>query len=598
LASSKIERWTEFWADPDHLAVRASIRPSLLAVRAKGAWGAILDDLGIPLRVEGVFRQGTHLVTLPLLARVLDVLPDDARKWLIAERPDWGTWMAREQVLHAERSQAKLAIATRSGLELSPAQSDLFSAPSPDLLAEAPPDHPGHNLYPYQKAGVQWVALTRGRCILGDEMGLGKTAQLLVYCDLEPKVRRLLVICPSVVTINWAREAARWAPSIPFVVAKNTRAVRRFASHGQASNQDQPVHPHTTERYALVVSWGLLARVLPELIVLGFDTVIADEIHNGKTERAQRTRALHEIGWLAERRLGASGTEIQNRPRELYALFAFVDPLAFPTFRPYGERFCGPKTQTFRGREVRTYQGATRLAELNALTRLYVQRREKRTVLPQLPAKRRCLLPIEAPSALVREYQSVVRGLRSGVDDGALGAVAKLRKTVGMAKVPAATEWILAAHANGEPVIVFLHHADVHAALRDALEDAGLKVGSIIGATTQAQRQAHVDAFQTGKLDVMLGSMAMKEGVTLTRASHTLHVERFWVPGDEEQSEDRAHRIGQTRGVLNTYLHLIDSLDEHVHRLIEAKREGVIKPLHDRTPINRQILATLLESGA
>jgi len=615
MASPTVERWTEFWTDADHLAVRAVVRPGVLALRAIGPYKEILSDLEIPLRLEGPFKQGTSLVTLPLLDSVLRHMPQTLQTWITTERPDWTTWMAREQRLHAARAQVAVTLAEWSGRADPPPQSDLFAAAA-NPVATAAPDHPCHDLYGFQQTGVQWLALAQGRAILGDDMGLGKTPQILSYCDLEPAVRRLLVVCPSVVTINWRREAVRWAPSIPLHVGKSTAAVRKILAQidkdqseglawcvecawtGRAPDRAGESCPRCwgptqQHRWGLVISWGLLRQILPELIAAGFDTVVADEAHNAKTPEAQRTRALHELGWLAERRIGASGTEIQNRPAEAWPLFSFVDPLAFPAFKPFGELFCGPRTETYRGREVRTYKGASRLPRLNALARTYIQRRTKRAVLPQLPPKRRQFLPIEAPAAFAKQYKTEIKALRSGTDDQAMGRVAKMRQQVGLAKVPAAVDWILGAHDNDQAVVVFVHHQQVHANLRDVLNEIGLRVDSIVGATTQTQRQDRVDAFQAGELDVLIGSTAMKEGVTLTHAAHTLHVERWWVPGDEEQAEDRVCRIGQTRGVLNVYLHLNGSLDDYVHALIEAKRL-VVATVQDRTPIDRAVLKALL----
>lgn len=581
MAAPKIERWTEFWADSERLAVRAVVRPGVLALRAIGPYKDILFTLEIPFKLEGVFRAGTHLVTLPLLDRVLPHMPDELRIWVSAERPDWVDWAHREKRLHAARERVALQLATWSGRSDPPAQADLFD-PAPDPVRDAPADHPARDLYDFQKTGVQWLALAKGRAILGDDMGLGKTPQLLVYCDLTPAVRRVLIVCPSVVTLNWKQEAQRWAPTIPLTVGKSTRSVRKLLAA-------DPICP--PGRWGLIVSWGLLARVVPELIAAGFDTVIADEIHNAKTPTAQRTRALHEIGWLAERRLGASGTEISNRPKEVWPLLSFVDPLAFPLFKPYGELYCGARTEYYRGREIRTYKGASRLKQLNALSRKYTQRREKRAVLPQLPPKRRQFLPLDPPAAFSRNYKAQIKALRSGEDDQAMGKIAVMRKEVGLAKVDAAIAWITAAVANGEPVIAFLHHRDVYTALCAGL--TGLRVTSIVGATTQKQRHDRVAAFQAGEYDVIIGSMAMKEGVTLTRSAFTLHIERWWVSGDEDQSEDRACRIGQTRGVLNTYLHLRDSLDDYVHALIESKR-AVIATVQDRSPIHHDVLRALL----
>ncbi len=68
--------------------------------------------------------------------------------------------------------------------------------------------------YGFQRAGVAYAlaAFQRGQkgVIIADEMGLGKTVQALGVVNARPDFRRILVVCPASLRINWAREAERW----------------------------------------------------------------------------------------------------------------------------------------------------------------------------------------------------------------------------------------------------------------------------------------------------------------------------------------------------------------------------------------------------
>ena len=66
-------------------------------------------------------------------------------------------------------------------------------------------------LYPYQQAGVDWLA-AHPRALLCDEQGLGKTIQAIALAD-HASCDKVLVICPSVVLWNWAREFSAWSSS-------------------------------------------------------------------------------------------------------------------------------------------------------------------------------------------------------------------------------------------------------------------------------------------------------------------------------------------------------------------------------------------------
>src|SRR5204863_719601 len=74
--------------------------------------------------------------------------------------------------------------------------------------------------FPYQLQGIAFL-MPRHAALLADEMGLGKTAQviialrLLFHCGL---IRRVLVVCPKPLVINWTRELRLWAEDVPFEV--------------------------------------------------------------------------------------------------------------------------------------------------------------------------------------------------------------------------------------------------------------------------------------------------------------------------------------------------------------------------------------------
>ena len=439
------------------------------------------------------------------------------------------------------------------------------------------------SLYPYQIAGVQWLEAAKGRGILGDEMGLGKTPQALVYLS-RSDASRALIVAPRSVLWNWKREAETWAPEWEFAVADSSAKVRRAINSFPARRSSAP--------QALVVTWGLLHRSLEDLIGAGFDTVVADEAHMAKNPSAKRTIALMDLAFSSKRLLLLTGTPVRNRPRELWPLLHMVDPCKWPAFIPYGETYCGARNLRVRNRIVRTYDGATKrkMEELNALTRPFMLRREKDDVLTQLPPKRTERISLPTPRPLLKSYKDAVEQLRLEIVHGmtpmALGLLASLRSECGLAKVDAAVEWLLNLHQSGEPCVVFIFHKAVRQAVEEALTKAGISHASIVGDTPSLQRQSITESFQRGELDVVIGSEACKEGITLTRASHVLFVEYWWTPGDLAQAEARVHRISQERPVLISYLHLEGtdaerSLDDHVFRLLECKEE-VISKINDR----------------
>ena len=437
----------------------------------------------------------------------------------------------------------------------------------------------GQRLYPYQREGVTFLT-SRTSALLADDMGLGKTPQALAALHFlrnaegagEPSdLKKALVVCPSSVVLNWAREAAVWAPSyapVPILSSKDMRSLPIVLGN------------HSL----LIVSWGMIARVRAQLLEQDFSYVIADEAHYAKNPDAARTRVFTEVAHRSPVRWLLTGTPMRNRPKEVWSLLHIMDPFAFPTFIPFGERYCGARNQRIRRGAffdtIRTYEGSARLKELRetVLSRRML-RRMKVDVLPDLPRKRFQRLDLTAPPSFRREYELALQLLRSeqisGEGTQGLGIVTKLRAQVGLTKVDVAMEWLEDVLETKEPVVVFFTHKLVAEALRERLKGLGVRVGEIVGSTTTKRRQAAVEAFQAGDLDVMLCSEAAKEGITLTRAAFMLRVEYWWSPGDQEQSEDRICRIGQDRSCLITTLHLVDSLDDHVEKVLGTKRENI-----------------------
>ena len=100
------------------------------------------------------------------------------------------------------------------------------------------------------------------------------------------------------------------------------------------------------------------------------------------------------------------------------------------------------------------------------------------------------------------------------------------------------------------------------------------------GAVPGARRQARVHQFQAAPegFDVMiLSPRAGGVGLTLTRANHVIHLDRWWNPAVEDQCSGRAMRIGQTRPVTVHMPQAIHptrrSLDQTLHVLLQRKRD-------------------------
>lgn len=446
----------------------------------------------------------------------------------------------------------------------------------------------GKSFLPYQRAGIAYC-LRKGSAIIGDEPGLGKTIQAIGLANALG-MRRVLVICPATIRLNWRREILAWS-SKPGVVPQVIGTGR----------------DHLNPRADFVVTSYDLTRkpaTHEALCKLHWDMIVADEGHYLKSMEAQRTRALFGGGQLgsrfrnrylaqsADRIVTLTGTPLPNRPRESYMLargcnWEAIDWLGKDAFEyrfnpsaRYGDH---------------TVEKTGRIPELQARLRCNLMvRRHKSTVLKDLPDKRYELSYL-AENGAIRDVLARERLL--DFDPAQLfasdyridGQVSTVRREMGEAKVPRVIEHLryLLDIVELPKVVVFSHHRSVMDALHEALHRYGLV--AIRGGMTTLRKQAAVDAF-VGDPDVRVISCQLDaagfgvDGLQQV-CDHVVFAEPGWWPGVNEQAVDRLHRIGQHQNVVAQFLIVEGSLDERVLKavLIKAKdiHETLDRPLDD-----------------
>ena len=453
---------------------------------------------------------------------------------------------------------------------------------------------------PYQRVGVTYM-LAHRKAFQADEMGLGKTLQALAAteaCKGYPE----LTLAPASLLRNWKNEAGRWVPH---------RKVQVITKSKTAIDPDAEI---------VIVSYDV-AKNHAGIKAARWVTVIADEAHALKSSKSARSKALAPVVAGAKNRWLLSGTPLKNRPADLIEPLRMLGHLdALGGWKTYVTRYCAGR----QGRYGWEIDGASNLGELRThLAGLGFVRRVKSDVLSELPPKIRSVLPVELDAAAgrgIRDAETALRDVIAGktralsdvaTDDAGgqrgdvLGALARLRRAVGVAKVAAAGEWIDDALAQGEKLLVFGHHMDVLDGVQERLRDAGISYVRLDGSTPSQQRQDLVDKFQNDeKVRVFLGSMtAAGQGITLTAASQVLICEQSWTPAEMDQAEDRAHRLGQRDTVVATHLVAIGTIDEPVLDLISTKRATAAQAVDGATEaqagesIEKMLLARYSKDG-
>lgn len=417
-------------------------------------------------------------------------------------------------------------------------------------------------LFPYQVEGARFLASVK-RGLLADEMGLGKSAQAIAATALVNGAPKVAVVCPASLRQNWLREFERFWPGLV---------------------------SYTLDVFSYdAVTRGALADWSGDVLIL-------DEAHYLKNHKAKRTQAIFGPkcdgdGGLVSRAAHVfclTGTPTPNNPSELWAMLRAVMPASIErpmkndalkpmAYWPFVEKFCVTQDTGFGIKIVR----GKNLPELKSRIAPFILRRKKEDVLKDLPPIRFDTLALEGkwPKECDAESWAVAKALDEQGVDGlkAMGPhVAQLRRLTGLAKVPAAAEWIDDFLIGSESkLVVFAHHKDVVTALAKDLD----RVVVVDGSTTPSARQAAVDAFQNSPdVRVFIGNIqAAGVGLTLTAASDVLFVESSWTPSDNQQAAMRVHRIGQRNACLVRFAMLAGSIDEDIQRAVLRKTTDIAK---------------------
>jgi SNF2 family DNA or RNA helicase len=415
----------------------------------------------------------------------------------------------------------------------------------------------GGELAPFQWAGVRYVLDAR-RAFLADEQGLGKTVQALAAIEAA-SAYPAIVVCPASLKLNWEREAHRWLPHRSVTVIRGRAAAE-------------------CEADILVLNYEILAAHGDALGGLEAGALVLDESHYCKNPRAKRTQAAQLLSRALPAgalRLALTGTPLVNRVEELAPQLRILGRL--------GELGSGASLE-------RTFGAGAERERLHwHLRRSCYVRRRKREVLPQLPAKRRAVVPVglgnepeyrRAEASFMawlgeryRDSEDLARHLDSATRAAALVKINALRTLVGTGKIRVAADWIDDFLASGEKLVVFAEHRDVQAGLVERFPRAA----HILGTDGPGDRDAAVLRFQEdpGVRLCICSLKAAAHGLTLTAAANVAFTELGWTPAEHDQAEDRCHRIGQAGAVTAWYLLAADTIDERIGALIDHKRSVV-----------------------
>lgn len=473
------------------------------------------------------------------------------------------------------------------------------------------PVPPGCALLPYQRAGVAY-AKDKDRVLIGDEMRLGKTPQSIVWMNCDPSIKRVLIIVPATIKLNWLREWRTWSTlGLSVGVAwgldswPNTDVVIVNAEilYRQKDCYVEPVLLKSGRPKMKTVKGKqtpVTRKVYPlrkEIRDVAWDVVIVDEGHRFKDDKTARYQCLESL--QPRRRAVLTGTPIPNRPVEIFPILHWLDPKTFPDKWKFAMRYAGAKKGPF-GWDL---TGASHLDELqDLLRRTLMVRRLRSQVLTELPPKRRQLIEFPCPDdkflneqdALWKRYTELSAEVREAVADSEVTVhveehreivmsletdrmacfeeMSRVRHEDAIKRIPFVVAHLKELLEEESKAICFAWHNDVVEQIAKEFDASNTVV--IYGKTPQNQRVALQDRFnQDPNCRLCVISIAVCEGLDLSASSLGVMAEHDWVPKNIAQAEDRMENPFKKDSSLIQYLVFQGSLDAKMAQTLVYKEE-------------------------
>lgn len=458
----------------------------------------------------------------------------------------------------------------------------------------------------YQIKGLEWlVSLYNNNLngILADEMGLGKTIQTIALITYLMEHKRIngpfLIIVPLSTLSNWAYEFDKWAPSVVKVSYKGSPAARRAFVPQLRSGKFNVLL--TTYEY-IIKDKHILAKIR-------WKYMIVDEGHRMKNHHCKLTQVLN-THYVAPRRLLLTGTPLQNKLPELWALLNFLLPTIFKSCSTFEQWFNAPFAMTGEKVDLNEEETILIIRRLHKVLRPFLLRRLKKEVEAQLPEKVEYVIKCDM-SALQRVLYRHMQAKGVLLTDGSekdkkgkggtktlMNTIMQLRKICNHPYMFQHIEESFSEHlgftggivqgldlyrasgkfelldrilpklrATSHKVLLFCQMTSLMTIMEDYFAYRGFKYLRLDGTTKAEDRGMLLKTFNEPGSEYfifLLSTRAGGLGLNLQSADTVIIFDSDWNPHQDLQAQDRAHRIGQQNEVRVLRLCTVNSVEEKI----------------------------------
>lgn len=334
-----------------------------------------------------------------------------------------------------------------------------------------------------------------------------------------------------------------------------------------------------------------------------FRTIVLDEAHNaaiGNT-KAITNVALRKL--KSDKRICMTGTPMGGKPIRLFGILQWLNPETFTSKWNWAERWL-EITDNGYGKTIGKVKPSVRKEFYESLGP-YVLRRTKEEVAKWLPSKQYVNVWVEMEGSQKKQYEKWDADLEMEIEENRLigrsilDVYTRLRQfaiaeqevqdydpetgrvslypTYNSCKLPALMQILeelgIAAGEGDEQVVIFSQYTRVVDMVHNYLRDSQIPSAVITGKVGAEERDRLQNEFQSGQLRVLI--MNVKAGgvaITLDRANTAVFLDETWNPDDQEQAEDRIHRVSRIHQVTIYYIRTKDTIEERVFDEVTGKQ--------------------------
>ena len=330
-------------------------------------------------------------------------------------------------------------------------------------------------------------------------------------------------------------------------------------------------------------------------IFLGRALIGIDESTTIKSPTAKRTKNILTIGELAKYRRILTGSPVTKSPLDLYSQCEFLDPwlLGHNSYYSFRARYANMVKRNFGGRSVQLVTSYRRLDELGDKLDNFSYRVLKEDCL-DLPDKVFTKRIVELSKEQKEIYAQLKETALAFTEDGKVMSTVNVmtqlmrlhQETCGTFKADDGTVKHLPNNriqalmdcleeTDGKVIIWATYREDIKKIV-ESLKKAYGEASTVEyhGGVDATLRQSNIAQFQekNGPTRYFVGNAQTGGyGITLTAANTVIYFSNSYDLEKRLQSEDRAHRIGQTGSVLYIDLIAEKTIDERIVKALRTK---------------------------